>query len=133
MKISLIFSLMLASQSVFANFVPTLIDADFQVEYYRNLMPIVIDPGMPTPGVREVYTVTAIVEFCRTVRPEDFRLIVTPVEHYQNLALVSDEPMIDCFGPTRVQTLTYPLPADVAGGPFSQTRPAPVKFLGDVH
>lgn len=111
------------------------VPAKISVSYYENMMPIIVPDHGPVPADRRVYIVKAVVEFCRTVSSGEFSI------QGQKLAtggyilqLVSASPVIDCFGPTHTQELTYGLPLGVDGkGPFYSAEPINVDYLGAVH
>lgn len=108
------------------------INAEIEVSYYRNLMPR-INPD-PNHDVR-VFTVKAVVEFCRTVSADEFAIVVTEIPAGNLVQLYSKNgPLLDCFGPTHKQTLSYRLPENADKDlPFFSAKFAPIQFRGDVH
>ena len=107
--------------------------ASMTVEYYNNLIPIVIEDGSETPD-RRVFSVVAVVEYCRTVSADEFALTVEVTEPGNILQLHAKNFMIDCFGPTREQALRFRLPKEADRSlPFMALEHLPVIHTGDVH
>lgn len=133
---NIIFALItLASANSFADlFNPNLkgyvVPADISVSFYENLM-----PGIgPIPDDRRVFFVKAIVEFCHTVNPLKFEIRAQEMATGgYALQLVATDLLVDCFGPTHKQELTYSLPMGVdKNGPFYNAQPIVVQDLGPV-
>ena len=109
------------------------VSAAMTVEYYNNFMSVILEPGQETPD-RRVFSVVAVVEFCRTVQADEFALTVEVAESGNLLQLHAKDYMIDCFGPTHEQVLRFRLPEDADGSrPFIAVEHLPVTHTGDVY
>ena len=65
----------LVAANSFAQFGPkTMINAEMEVRYYEDRMPIVVPDGQEVPGNRNHFRIEATVEFCRNVTAEEFSL-----------------------------------------------------------
>lgn len=111
----------------------TLIDAQFEIRYYEDGMPQIIDNDSHSVEVRNHYRIEATVEFCRNVDASDFSVSIIELGGVNLISLHSDDPVVDCFGPTRSQSLTYPLEDNINTHlPFKQVSNVPIIFEGVV-
>lgn len=131
MKKLIVIAMTMVSQLAFATQTER-IQADFEVRYYQNNMPTIIEEGQPLRN-RNVYYVVATVEFCREVTADMLELVVEETAHMNHLSLVA-EPVADCRALPRKQKLQFALPKDInVALPFEYTKRAPLLFEGIVH
>ena len=72
-----------------------------KIDQFQNLMPVIVDPGMPLPYRKVHTTFTVKVESCTTFRAEQFQVKSKFSNDVQLVLIEPIAPLIDCMGPTR--------------------------------
>ena len=71
-----------------------------KIDQFRNLMPVIVDPGMPLPYRKVHTTFTVKVESCTTYRAEQFEVKTKYSNDVQLVLIEPVAPLLDCMGPT---------------------------------